>query len=127
MRWLKHAFAVDPPGPAEPTAPQRAAIESFCRQIVRRRLTAPALGMLEMVRPLNYLGAQVLQALAPLVRVVSDAEGYHQWAAFLEQRGAVDYLCRRIEELAEAGPAAWAARAATDSDAPARQDDEHGS
>jgi hypothetical protein len=37
VRWLKHAFAVDPPGPAEPTPLQRAAAETICREIVRSR------------------------------------------------------------------------------------------
>lgn len=60
MSWLKHAFAVDPPGPAEPTPAQRAAVDRVCFEITKRHLSTPALLFLETFRPLNYLGSQVL-------------------------------------------------------------------
>ena len=99
MRWLKHAFAVDPPGPAEPTLEQKAAVDKVCAEIVRRHLTTPALLFLEMSRPLNYLSAQALHFFAPFVSVLTNAEGHRHFAAFLERRGSMDYLCGRIEEL----------------------------
>ena len=43
MNWLKHAFAVDPPGPAEPTDAQRVPVDKICREIVPRHMTTPAL------------------------------------------------------------------------------------
>jgi hypothetical protein len=99
VSWLRHAFAVEPNGPAEPTEAQRAVVERVCRAIVRRRLTTPALMCLEMARPLNYLGSQAMHFFAPLVAVVVDAQGYRQFAEFLEHRGSVDFLCRQIETL----------------------------
>ena len=99
MRWLTHAFAVDPPGPAEPTPEQRAVADSVCREIVRRHLTTPALMFLEMSRPLNFVGAQALHFFAPFLSAVTSADGHKHFATLLEQRGSVDYLCRRIEEL----------------------------
>ena len=99
MRWLKHAFAVDPPGPAEPTPEQSAAIDAVCRQIVKRHLTTPTLLFLEMSRPLNYFGSQVLHFFAPFLSMLSSRQGHRHFAAFLEHRGSIDYLCRRIEEL----------------------------
>jgi hypothetical protein len=99
MRWLKHAFAVDPPGPAEPTPEQEAAVDAVCRQIVKRHLTTPSLLFLEMSRPLNYVGAQLLHFFGPFLSVLTHRKGHRDFAAFLEHRGAIDYLCRRIEEL----------------------------
>ncbi|MGH7200971.1 MAG: hypothetical protein ACREJB_10235 [Planctomycetaceae bacterium] len=99
MQWLKHAFAVDPPGPIEPTDEQRPVVEAVCRQIARRHLATPALAFLAMSRPLNYLGSQALHFFAPFISAVTDAEGHKHFAAFLEKRGSIDYLCRRIEEL----------------------------
>ncbi len=98
LDWLKHAFAVDP-GSDEPTPEQRAAAERVCREIVRRRLTTPALAFLEMSRPLNYLGAQALHFFSPFIGALTDAEGNRHFAAFLERRSAIEFLCRRIEEL----------------------------
>jgi hypothetical protein len=99
MGWLKHAFAVEPPGPAEPTPPQAEVAEKLCNEVVRRHLTTPALTFLEMSRPLNFIGAQAMHFFAPLIGALTDAEGHRHFAAFLEQRGSIDYLCRRIEEL----------------------------
>jgi hypothetical protein len=99
VTWLKHAFAVDPPGPAEPTERQREIIDQLCREVVRRGMTTPALMALEMSRPLNYLGAQALVFLRPFIAAVTDADGHRHLAEFLEHRGSVEYLCRRIEEL----------------------------
>ena len=106
MNWLKHAFAVEPAGPFEPTEAQREVVQRVCRAIAARRMTTPALMFLEITRPLNYLGAQVMHFLAPIVTVAVDAEGYRQFSAFLEHRGSVDYLCRQLEAVeAEPEPA----------------------
>ena len=99
VEWLKHAFAVDPPGPAVPNEDQRVLVDKLCAEVVRRRLTAPALLMLEMSRPLNYVSAQLLHFFQPLVAIVTDADGYLQLTKFLEQRGSIDYLCQHLEAL----------------------------
>jgi hypothetical protein len=97
--WLKHAFAVEKPGPAEPTDEQRETVDRLCTEIVRRQMTTPALMFLEMSRPLNFVGSQALHFFAPFISAVSDAPGHRHLAAFLEKRGSIDYICRRIEEL----------------------------
>ena len=99
MEWLKHAFAVDPPGPAQPNATQALIVERVCREIVRRRLVAPAVLALEMGRPLNHLSAQVLHFFQPFVTMLGGAAAYEQFAAFLEQRGSLDYIGARIESI----------------------------
>lgn len=103
MQWLRHAFAVDPPGPAEPTDAQRAIAERLVREIVRRRMSTPALLFLEASRPLNMLGAQALHFLQPLISAVADGDGPRRFAEFLERRGSIDWLCRRIEERESEG------------------------
>ena len=99
MGWLKHAFAVDPPGTAEPTDREQAVLERVCAQIVKRRLATPALLFLEMARPMNFIGAQVLHFFAPFVSVLTSAEDHKHLATFLERRGSIDYVCQQIEEL----------------------------
>jgi hypothetical protein len=102
MEWLRHAFACDPPGPAEPTEAQRPVVERLCREIVRRRLSAAALVALETARPLNSLAAQAIWVLSPLLTTFVTAEDQRRFAPFLERRGSIDFLCRRIEELESA-------------------------
>lgn len=105
MNWFRHAFALDPPGPAEPTEAERPIAERLCREIVRRQLTAPALAFLEMSRPLNFLAANAIHFFSPVLSALTGDE-HRRFAEFLERRGSIEYLARRIEELArEAGPA----------------------
>ncbi len=99
LGWLKHAFAIDPPGPAEPTPRQIEVIDRLCLEVVKRRLTTPALAALEMSRPLNFVTAQAIHFFDPLIASVTDADGHREFAKFLEHRGSVDHLARRIEEL----------------------------
>lgn len=98
FKQIKHAFAVtthpDPPTPEQVEVMERVAVE-----IVRRRLTTPALAALEMSRPVNYLGAQALHFFGPLASVLCDAASYEHFARFLERRDAIDRLAQRIEEL----------------------------
>ena len=99
MGWLKHAFAIDPPGPATPSDDQRALIERLCQEVNRRRLTTPALAFLEMVRPLNHLGSQAMHFFTPIISAIADVKGYERFASFLERRGSIEYICRRLEDL----------------------------
>ncbi|MCH8011125.1 MAG: hypothetical protein IIA61_04130 [Candidatus Marinimicrobia bacterium] len=101
MSWLKHAFAVDPPGPATPTEPQKEVVDMICTEIARRHLTTPAIATLEMFRPMNYLGSQAMHFFQPIVSAILTGEGYRHFTEFLEQRGSIDYFCKRIEEFEE--------------------------
>jgi hypothetical protein len=101
LDWLKHAFAIEPVGAVEPTEAQKAVIERLCRQVVERGLATPALVFLESVRPLNYVSSQTLHFFQPVLSAVADANACQELADFLEHRGSVDYLCRRIEEMSK--------------------------
>ncbi|MHC4909674.1 MAG: hypothetical protein ACYTF9_08160 [Planctomycetota bacterium] len=99
---LSHAFAVDPPGPAEPTPLQQGPIDRVCRAIAKKHLATPGLMMLEMARPLNWVGAQALHVLGPAVWAIARTEtydGYQALVSFLEQRGSLEYMARRVEHF----------------------------
>ncbi|MBI3864932.1 MAG: hypothetical protein HY290_23900 [Planctomycetia bacterium] len=97
--WLKHAFAIEKEGTIAPTPAQQAVIDRLCTQVVARGMTTPALVFLESVRPLNYLSSQILQFFTPILSVVADRRACDDLAEFLEHRGSVEYVCRRIEEI----------------------------
>jgi hypothetical protein len=99
VKWLKHAFAVEAAGRAEPSETQRILIEKLCREVVRRRMTTPALLMLEMGRPLNYVSAQLLHFFQPMLTILANAGEYQAFTEFLEQRGSIDYIVTRLESL----------------------------
>lgn len=98
MNWFKHAFALDEPN-VEPTNAQKEVVDKVCREIVRRGMATPALVFLEIFRPLNYLGSQVMHFFQPIMTVILDGEGYRHMSEFLENRQSVDYLRRQIEEI----------------------------
>ena len=110
MNWLRHAFALDPPGPAEPTDAQRSIVERVCRAIVERHLTLVALPLLEMCRPFNALAANSLYFLSPALSVLLTGDDHRRFAEFLERRGSIDHLRQRIEELEHRALAVNAAR-----------------
>ena len=117
MGWrdeLKNAFAVDKPGPAEPNDRQRELVDTVCKAVVRRQMVTPALMVLEMSRPLNFVAAQVMHFFGPIVSVVLDGPSIAEFASFLEQRGSVEYLCRRLEHWSQIGPDAEDPEGASD-------------
>ncbi len=99
MSWIKNAFAVDPPGPQEPTEEQRLVIDKVCRAVVRRGLTTPAIVALQMSRPLNYLGSQAMHFFRPILATVTDTDGLRHFAEFVEHRGSFEYILTRLEEI----------------------------
>ena len=99
---LRHAFAGDPPGPAERTEKQQPAVDWLCLQVAKRHLTTPGLIALEMSRPLNWVCSQRMHMFSPGAWAVfgqQNYEHYQQFASFLERRGAMEYLERRIEHF----------------------------
>jgi len=99
MQWLKKAFAIDPPGEVMPDEQQKPVVDALCRGIVNRGLSTPALMLLEMSRPLNFVSAQLLHVLAPFIQALTDQQEHQHLALFLERRGSIDYLCNRIEQM----------------------------
>lgn len=97
--WWANAFAVErtDSGGVEPNERQRVMLDRVCEEIVRRKLTTPALLFLEMSKPLNYVSAQALHFFHPIVAAVFNAEGYRQFAEYLEKRGSIEWMCRRLE------------------------------
>ena len=123
MSWrdeLTHAFAVDKPGAAEPTERLVAIVDTVAKAVVRRNMTTPALMALEMGRPLNFVASQAIHFFRPIISVVLDTEAIKEFATFLERRGSVEYLCRRLEHWSQVGPDAEDPEGAPDaSSAPA--------
>jgi hypothetical protein len=94
---LRHAFAVEPPGPATLTDAEAAVVGRLADEVVRRGMTAPALLALESFRPLNAIGANAMHALTPFVSILGDPAAFTTLAALLERRGSVEAICLMIE------------------------------
>ena len=100
---LRHAFAVEPPGPAEPSPEERAALEPLIAEVRRRGMAAPAVLFLEGCAPLNGVGAQALHFLQPFATAILDPVRYATLARYLERRGSVAWVVRELERGRPAG------------------------
>lgn len=103
LNWLKHAFSVEEPNSPLPSPAQAKAIDAVCREIVRRRMTLPAQMLFESSAPLHFLGGQMLRFFEPVLGAVLDPAGISDFASFLEQRGALEYICQRLQDLQVTG------------------------
>ena len=93
---LQHAFAVNSDD-AAPTSGQLILLDRLASELDRRGMTTPAIAFLEMSRPMNYISAQALHMLTPVVSALTDARGYEEFIKFLERRDAIDMLIERLE------------------------------
>ena len=117
MSWrdeFRKAFEVEKSGAAEPTERMAEIVDQAAKAVVRRQMTTPALMALEMGRPLNFVASQAIHFFRPIISVVLDTEAIKEFATFLEQRGSVEYLCRRLEHWSQVGPDAEDSEGASD-------------
>ena len=97
LHSLRHAFAMPPAGPAEPSPEERAALEPLLAEVRRRGMTTPAVLLLESCAPLNGVGAQALHFLQPFATAILDPVRYATLARYLERRGSVAWLVRELQ------------------------------
>lgn len=74
-------------------------LERLADGVVRRRMTAPAVFALEMAKPLNFVGSQVMIALSPIVSVFLNRDDVRKVALLLERDSHLESLLQRIERL----------------------------
>jgi hypothetical protein len=75
-----------------------AMLDELADAIIRRRLGTPALFFLESLRPLGFVGSQMMVFLRPIVSLIwADPKRWDQVARMLEVRGSIELLAQRIE------------------------------
>ncbi len=94
---LRHAFAVETPGPAIPSPEERAALDPLIAEIRRRGLVTPAVFFLESVEPLNNVGAQALHFMQPFATAVLDPVRYAVLVKYLERRGSITWVAQELQ------------------------------
>ena len=88
---------------AQLSAEESALIERLATEVVRRRMTVPAILFLESMKPLTFLGSQTLYFFEPMVRAITSRSEYRTATTLLEDRDKIEHLLRRIEALEAAG------------------------
>jgi hypothetical protein len=88
--------------PARDNARREEMLDALARAVCDRRLSAPAIFALEMARPLNFIGSQLMHALGPLASLIVDDRKWTDVAEALEDRATITRLLDKIEALERA-------------------------
>jgi hypothetical protein len=75
-----------------------ALIRKLAVAVVERQLTVPAIVFLESVKPLSFLGNQLLVFLNPFVSLLVSSGNYYAFVRMIEHRENVEKLIEAIEE-----------------------------
>ena len=78
-------------------------IEKAAQEIVKRGLTAPALLFIEMAKPINFLGSQLLVAVDPFISSILSSGDYRKFSILMEDDENVERLLQAIERLSGRG------------------------
>jgi hypothetical protein len=73
-------------------------ILKIARAVVERELTVPAIMMLESVKPLSFLGNQMLVFFNPIVTLVISSTEYQRFVRMTEDRENIEKLIVAIED-----------------------------
>ena len=75
-----------------------ALLDELADALVARRLATAALFFVESIRPLGWLGSQLMVFLRPMVSVIwLDPRRWDQVQRMLEIRGSTELLARKLE------------------------------
>jgi hypothetical protein len=94
---IREPQAAEPPSTDE----ARELVHRLAKRIVQLQLGPVAIFFIESVRPLNFVGSQLLHFFAPFVRAFGRFPDYDLLARLLEDRRSIDLLLEAIEREEE--------------------------
>ena len=74
-------------------------IDKAARFLVERKLSPAALMTIESLRPLNFIGSQIMYMIMPFSEMFFDSRQYQEFAALMENDEYIKILLERIDEL----------------------------
>lgn len=84
------------------TPEEDALLEKLAAVAVRFGMGVPAIFFLESVKPMNFIGAQVLTFFGPVATAFFPVDDYQRLTALLERRDALEALIRKVEAKLDA-------------------------
>ncbi len=73
-------------------------IEKIAKRIIDMRMTVPAILFLESMKPLSFIGSQIMVFFQPIFRTFFSIREYDEVALMLEERENVEKLILSIEK-----------------------------
>lgn len=93
--------AVDVYAEAHDPSRQREVLGRVAERLIARRLTAPAIFVLESSRPLSFVASQALVFFQPIIQGLLGMKDYAVFAAAIEDRGNIEWLIGELEAAEE--------------------------
>lgn len=89
-----------PQGEKEKLTPhQEEILDKIAKKVVYWKMSVPAILFLESVKPLNYIGSQMMAFFEPFVQTLFSWKDYEEFRKMMEERGTIELLLQRIEKL----------------------------
>ena len=83
----------------ELTPHQEEILDKIARKVVYWKMSVPAILFLESVKPLNYIGSQMMAFFEPFVQTLFSVKDYEEFRQMMERRGTIELLLVRIEKF----------------------------
>jgi hypothetical protein len=102
VAFLRDMFSMGPrqDGQSEElTERQNEILTKIAQKVVTWKMSVPAILFLESVKPLNYVGSQMMAFFEPMFQAVFSWKDYDEFRMMMEERGTVERLLQRIEKL----------------------------
>jgi len=80
------------------TPEQDEVLDKVAKKVVQKRMTVPALMFIESVKPLNFIGAQLMVFFEPIVQSLFEFKSYNIFREAIENRDNVEILMQKIEK-----------------------------
>jgi len=81
------------------TPKQEEILDKISRKVVQWKMAVPAIMFLESVKPLSYIGSQVMVFFEPFVHALFSIPAYNEFQQMMEKRENVERLLQRIEKF----------------------------
>jgi len=100
---FRHIFSPGPRGAKEEekglTPEQQEILDKIARKVVLWKMATPAILFLESVKPLNYIGSQMMVFFEPFVQTIFSWKDYDEFRKMMEERESVERLLQTIEKF----------------------------
>lgn len=83
----------------ELTPQQEEILLKIARKVIHWKMSVPAILFLESVKPLNYVGSQMMAFFEPFVQTLFSWKDYDEFRKMMEERETIERLLQKIEQL----------------------------
>lgn len=92
---------IELPDPDKSSLPEEenAILTKLAKKVVDKGMSVPAILFLESVKPLNFIGSQVLVFFEPIVQTVFNFKDYDTFRTALEKRETIEIIILKIEKF----------------------------